>query len=66
MSAQRPWCGRYRFNHVLATNQANHICLRDAAVGGKPQNARAAAPFHLISEFTEAAENAEKIRIAPA
>jgi hypothetical protein len=44
--------------------RANRVCLRGAAVDGEIANARAVAPFHLTTEITEAAENAEK-RICP-
>jgi hypothetical protein len=42
-----------KLNYTLS--QANRCCLRAMA------NVRAVAPFHLITEFTEAAEDAESI-----
>ena len=48
--------------------QCRPICSQAHLRGGywrKIANARGVAQFHLTSEFTKAAENAEKNRICP-
>jgi len=50
---------------ALLVAQANRICLGRRLLARENTDARAVAPFHLTSELSEAAENAEKNRICP-